>query len=113
MAEVIFVWQEFPASKKGLSGFFKIQIEHDPKLAAVFRKRTVVKEGFGINYPLWIFVLKFYSKKTAIKSINKTIMAHGYAPLVFNASDGLFESQKGVTRQSKKNLTPENGGKDD
>jgi len=106
----VYVWQEFPASKKELSGFFKIQIEHDPKLAAVFRKRTVAKEGIGINHPLWIFVLKFYSKKTAIKSVNKTIMAHGYAPLVFNASDDVFESQKGVTRQSKTNLNPKKKG---
>lgn len=82
----VYVWQEFPASKKELSGFFKIQIEHDPKLAAVFRKRTVAKEGIGINYPLWIFVLKFYSKKTAIKSVNKTIMAHDYLGSIYNAT---------------------------
>ena len=102
----VFAWQEFPASKKGPAGFFKIQVEHDPKLAAVFRKRTIVKEGMGINYPLWIFVLKFYNKKKAIKSINKTIRAHGYPPLVFNASEEVFESQKGPIRQSKSNLTP-------
>ena len=102
----VFAWQEFPASKKELAGFFKIQVEHDPKLAAVFRKRTVVEEAVGMNYPLWIFVLKFYNKKKAIKSINKTIRAHGYPPLVFNASEEVFESQKGPIRQSKSTLTP-------
>jgi hypothetical protein len=107
--KIITVWQEFPASKKGLSSFFKIQIEHDPKLAAVFRKRTVLPEGIGLNYPLWIFVLKFYSKKTAIKSINKTIKGHGYTQLQYDAENAEFTAQKGSTRQSKKNLTPSQG----
>jgi hypothetical protein len=99
-------WQEYPASKQNLSKYFKIQIEGDATLAAVIRKRCKVPSAIGINNPLWVFPLTFYSKKNALKSINRTLKAHGYPLLQYDAVNGVFFAQKGLIREPKKNLNP-------
>ena len=101
-------WQEYPASKQKLSKKYKIQIEGDATLASVIRKRCKGPSAIGINYPLWVFPLTFYSKKKALKSINRTLKAHGYPSLQYDAVNGVFFAQKGPIREFKKNLNPQN-----
>ncbi len=92
---------------------WRVHIHGDADLAASFRKRTKFVEC-SINDPKqWMFCGTFCNKKTALKSINRTLARYAYPPLQYDAVEAEFVSKRGNNTGLKKSLTPENGGKDD
>jgi len=109
---VIYVWQVKPNSKQ-FARDWRIHIDGDKKLAQSFRKRTKFTECSISDPNQWMFCGPFCNKKTAIKSINRTLLRYAYPKLQFDAIEAEFVSKRGNNTGLKKSLTPESGGKDD
>ena len=112
MEKEIFVWQAMPNSKKYAKDW-RIHINGDADLAASFRKRIKFTENYISHPKEWMFFGPFCNKKTAIKSINRTLARYAYPPLQYDAVEAEFVSIRGNNTGLKKSLTPENGGMDD
>ena len=112
MTKEIFVWQAMPNSKKYAKDW-RIHINGDADLAASFRKRIKFTENYISHPKEWMFFGPFCNKKTAIKSINRTLARYAYPPLQYDAVEAEFVSKRGNNTGLKKSLTPENGGMDD
>jgi len=106
------LWQLMPKSKK-YSKDWRVHIHGDADLAASFRKRTKFVECSISDPNQWMFCGTFCNKKTALKSINRTLARYAYPPLQYDAVEAEFVSKRGNNTGLKKSLTPENGGKDD
>ena len=92
---------------------WRIHIDGDADLAASFRKRIKFTECVISDPKQWMFCGPFCNKKTAIKSLNRTLARYAYPQLQFDAVESGFVSKRGNNTGLKKNLNPENGGKDD
>jgi hypothetical protein len=109
---VIIIWQLMPKSKKYAKDW-RVLIHGDADLAASFRKRTKFVECFLSDPNQWMFCGTFCNKKTAIKSINRTLHRYSYPKLQFNAIEDEFFSKRGNNTGLNSNLKSDFGGRDD
>lgn len=109
MVKEIVIWQEMPNSKQYAKDW-RIHINGDADLAASFRKRIKFTENYISDPKEWMFCGPFCNKKTAIKSINRTLARYEYPPLQYDAVEAEFASKKGNNTGPKQNPNSENGG---
>jgi len=109
MVKEIVIWQEMPNSKQYAKDW-RIHINGDADLAASFRKRIKFTENYISHPKEWMFCGPFCNKKTAIKSINRTLARYAYPLLQYDAVEAEFASKKGNNTGPKQNPNSENGG---
>ena len=112
MKLVIYVWQVKPNSKQ-FARDWRIHIDGDKKLAQSFRKRTKFTECSISDPNQWMFCGPFCNKKTAIKSINRTLLRYAYPKLQFDAIEAEFVSKRGNNTGLNSKLKSQNEGYDD
>ena len=83
-----------PKSKK-YSKDWRVHIHGDTNLVASFRKRTKFVECYISDPNQWMFCGTFCNKKTALNSINRTLLRYSYPKLRFDAIECEYMSQKG------------------
>ena len=92
---------------------WRIHIHGDKTLAQSFRKRTKFTECSISDPNQWMFCGTFCNKKTALNSINRTLLRYSYPKLQFNAIEAEFVSKKGNNTGLNSNLKSQNEGYDD
>jgi len=108
----IYVWQVMPNSKQ-FARDWRIHVHGDKKLAQSFRKRTKFTECSISDPNQWMFCGTFCNKKTALKSINRTLHRYSYPKLEFDAIENEFVSKRGNNTGLNSNLKSDLGGMDD